>query len=181
MSLLLTIQFVLAVLLQVLIGTCGYIFCDSIPVPNSTEIGVRLAFTIQWSFPMVLILIFASYNVMIRRATNPALLNPLAGNEHTIQAQKNILTNTVEQTMISILLMLIGATLFNTTDTMKIIPMYSLMFFIGRVLFIIGYSIHPLYRSLGMTINFSIMTVLFSYIIHLMYKLNTTNVIKTEL
>ena len=63
---------------------------------------------------------------MIRHVTNPAVLNPLAGNEHIQYKHK---TNTVEHTMISILLMLIGATLLNTTDTKKIIPMYCVVYY----------------------------------------------------
>ena len=74
-------------------------------------------------------------------------------NEHLLQTEKNILMNTVEQLLCFLLLML-ALTTYLEPEEMRIIPLHSLAFIVGRVCFAIGYSISPMYRSIGMSVNF---------------------------
>ena len=94
--------------------------------------------------------------------------NPLAGKEHLLQTEKNVLTNTVEQLHI-FLLLVVTLTTYLEPSEMRIIPLYSLAFITGRVLFMIGYSISPRYRSVGMGTNFILSFFFIGYAIYLMY------------
>ena len=94
--------------------------------------------------------------------------NPLAGKEHLLQTEKNVLTNTVEQ-LIVFLLLVVTLTTYLEPSEMRIIPLYSLAFITGRVFFMIGYSISPKHRSYGILINIFLTFFFIGYIIYLMY------------
>ena len=97
-----------------------------------------------------------------------AAVNPLAGNEHLVQSEKNVLTNTVEQLLVFLLLVLTMTSHLEPSE-MRIIPLYSLTFFIGRVFFMIGYSFGPRYRGAGMYINACLGLFFLGYSIYLIY------------
>lgn len=130
----------------------GFYWCDCIPVPELSDFGDKMTYYIRCCvFPCGVILTFAVMAVANKRGTSCAA-NPLAGNEDLVLTEKNILTNTVEQTLLFLLITLTLTTYLDPAE-MKIIPLYSLLWIIGRVLFNIGYRIHPKYRSLGMLIS----------------------------
>ena len=68
-----------------------------------------------------------------KRGSIPAL-NPLSGNEHFLLKEKNILANTVEQALVFLMLSLVLTTYLDPSE-MKIIPLYSLQWVVGRILF----------------------------------------------
>ena len=162
------IQLVLAILIQAVIFYGGYLLCDRIPVPASMDYGTRFAYTFRWTFPMVLVLLVTIQQTANRRGTTAAG-NPLAGMEHLVQVFKNIVTNTLEQLMVSLLLMLTAVTYCDTPDWIKIIPIYAITFTVGRILFIIGYRISPLYRVTGILINFFSSFALAGYVSYQIY------------
>ena len=88
--------------------------------------------------------------------------------EHHLQTEKNILTNTVEQ-LLGFLLTVLALITYLEPLEMRIIPLYSLVFIIGRILFTIGYTISPKCRSLGMLINIHAAFFFIGYTIYLMY------------
>ena len=102
-----------------------------------------------------------------KRGSTPAA-NPLGGMEHYLQTEKNILTNTVEQ-LLGFLLTVLALITYLEPLEMRIIPLYSLVFIIGRILFTIGYTISPKCRSLGMLINIHAAFFFIGYTIYLMY------------
>lgn len=130
----------------------GY-FCDCIPVPKSDDFGDKLIYYIRCCvFPCSVTLFLAIVAVSIKRGQSAAI-NPLAGKEHEIYFEKSVLTNTVEQTILFLMITLALITYLDGAE-MKIIPLYSILWVIGRILFRIGYGIHPMYRSFGMLSNF---------------------------
>jgi uncharacterized MAPEG superfamily protein len=130
----------------------GYYHCSCIPVPQSDDFGDKLTYYTRCCvFPCAVTLFLAISNVSLKRG-NSAALNPLAGKEHIVQFEKNVLTNTVEQIMLFLMATLVLMTYLDRAE-MKILPLYSIQWVVGRILFRIGYGIHPKYRSVGMLMN----------------------------
>ena len=143
---------VTGVILTVGIFYGGFYLCDSIPVPRSGTFADSMTYYIRCCvFPCCLVVFAAILLVARKRGSTPAL-NPLSGNEHFLLKEKNILANTVEQALVFLMLSLVLTTYLDPSE-MKIIPLYSLQWVVGRILFQIGYGINPLYRSLGMIMN----------------------------
>ncbi|MCG8626954.1 MAG: MAPEG family protein [Proteobacteria bacterium] len=156
----------LAVTVTILYG--GYYYCDCIPVPRSNDFSEKLLYAGRYcTFPQAVFLFIAVLRVGAKRGSANAL-NPLAGKEHVLQTEKNVLTNTAEQLHI-FLFLVVTLTTYLEPSEMRIIPLYSLAFIVGRVLFMIGYGISPKYRSVGMGINFILTFFFIGYTIYLMY------------
>ncbi|KAL5460486.1 hypothetical protein EMCRGX_G033937 [Ephydatia muelleri] len=132
-----SIQYAIAVALVSAIYYSGYYHVSIVPLPTSIDLVAKLSYTIRCAFPMVLVLFFFIMNVGNKRFVTAAI-DPLGGNEHIVQLEKNVLTNTLEQFVLSFTLMLVAATYLDTVEKMKIIALYSFAFVIGRVLFRIG-------------------------------------------
>ena len=147
----------------------GYYHCHSIPVPKSNEFSEKLLYAVRYcTFPQVAFLAVAILRVGLKRRRTPAA-NPMGGMEHYILAEQKVLTNTVEQ-LLGFLLTVLALITYLEPLEMRIIPLYSILFIIGRILFMIGYSISPnLYRFLGMLINIHSFFFFFGYTIYLMY------------
>ena len=143
--------FVVVLLTLILYG--GYYHGHAyIPVPESNEIGVKLAYTLQCcGLPAVITLIMAVLMVECKRAFSAAI-NPLAGKEEMVQPDKNFLTNTVEQLLIFLFTSLVLSVYLQPME-MRIIPLYAVVFVVGRVIFRIGYGISPYYRLVGVEMN----------------------------
>ncbi|RWS01268.1 hypothetical protein B4U79_15261, partial [Dinothrombium tinctorium] len=119
--------------------------------PNSnllrlTDFYSKLAFTFKYQTLAILSLFICIVNVITKRALNPSARNPLSGNEKYTEAAKNILQNTVEQYLLHLILQLILITYIDGSTVVKMIPLMSWSFFIGRLAFMIGY---PLHREFG--------------------------------
>ena len=146
-----------------------YFYCDYIPIPRSHDFSEKLLYAARYcTFPQAVFLLVAILRVIAKRALAGAV-DPLAGREHLVQTEKNILTNTVEQLLVFLLLVVTLTTYLDPSE-MRIIPLYSLDFIVGRVLFMVGYNIKPRYRALGMVTNLSSCFLFIGYVIYLMYQ-----------
>ena len=161
----LKIQILVGTLIVVLVLYTGYYHGNFIPVPVSTDLASRLAFALRCSLPMVVVLFAAIVLVAIKRAATAAV-NPLSGNEGIVQLEKNVLSNTFEQFVISFTLMMIAATYLDSPQMLKLLPLYSFLFVVGRILFRIGYGINPLFRTVGMSITFNATIIIFGVVIY---------------
>ena len=142
------------------LGTVATSFCVAykygkcIPVPTSLDMATKLGYTAKWMLLPSASVLMAVMNVA--RGRGKAKVWPLSGREHLLELQKNICTNTVEQFCVfSFGLLALGASV-QTPEQMRFIPTAAMLFFIGRILFMIGYSIKPEYRGFGMSINFAL-------------------------
>ncbi|KAI1279040.1 hypothetical protein HDE_14117 [Halotydeus destructor] len=107
--------------------------------------SAKAEFTVRyWILPMVWI-VLAIFNVGRGRGKHNAL-NPLTANEPLVQVQKNILTNSIEQTLFTFGVQLSMLPYLTADQVLKFIPLINVLFFVGRFLFAIGY---PNYRSTG--------------------------------
>lgn len=148
-----TLQAILALCLTVIVLYGGYYYCSWIPEPLTDDFITKLTYTLSCSTFVLGIVLFAMIvNVGLKRSTGPAR-NPLSGAEHLVQREKNILANTLEQIVLFFLLSL-SLTVYITPSEMRLIPLYTVLFVIARVLFLVGYSIHTDYRGLGIMTNF---------------------------
>ena len=140
----------------------GYHYGDFIPTPaaptghgnNNTviDMSIRLAFAIRCSLPLALSLFFAVAMVGNKRSVSDAV-DPLSGNEHIVQLDKNFLANTLEQCVIGFILMLVVASYAETPQELRLLPIFATIFVIARAVFRIGYSVHHILRALGMSGN----------------------------
>lgn len=142
----------------------GYFHGDFIlPSFHSSEINVtlssRLAYALRCSFPMLLTLIGGIKIIGVKRGLTDAV-NPLTGNEGVILVDKLYLSNTLEQFVVGLTLMLIIATYADSLLVLRLLPVFSTVFTIARVLFRVGYSYHGMYRATGMSMNFMGMYIL---------------------
>ena len=164
----LRIQLTLGLSLTVAIFFGGYVYCDSIPVPDEGSMSAKIAYTFRCAFFAVITLMVLILATAIKRDWTGAL-NPLAGKEYLVQVDKNVLTNTVEQFLVYLVSIVALATYVDTPTQLKLIPLYTTAFIVGRVLFRIGYGINPGYRSTGMMVNASSTVYIIGFTLSLMY------------
>lgn len=147
-------QIMVSQILIVIIFYGGYLYRDFIPLPWGYNFDGFLKYSMRWcAIPFVLILTYAAMSCVAKRVTTSAA-NPLAGNEHLLQLEKNILTNTLEQTVIA-LLVIFALTAYLDYYQIRVVPLYVVTFVLGRILFIVGYKINIKLRSSGAVMNFS--------------------------
>jgi hypothetical protein len=116
------------------------------------SIGDRLAFTLRHQLPSVVIVVLSLLHVSLLRLSSLAI-NPLSGNEHHVEKASRILQNTVEQFLLTLVNQLILATHLPESH-LKLIPLITVSFVLGRVLFTAGYLRAPVYRTLGFNLTF---------------------------
>lgn len=149
-------------LIAILYG--GY-HCDCIPVPSSSDFGDKLTYYIRICvFPCSVVLYLTIMAVAVKRGSS-RVVNPLAGKEHKLMMQKNILANTLEQTLAFLMITLVLTTYLESAE-MRIIPAYSALWVVGRFFFWLGY---PSYRSFGMSFTLIPIPFFLGYIGYLMY------------
>ncbi|WP_413167246.1 MAPEG family protein [Capilliphycus salinus ALCB114379] len=112
----------------------------------------RLIFALRWQIIPALMLFAGVATVGNYRFVSPAI-NPLAKAEsEQMQVHLRYLSNTLEQVILFAIASLICAT-FLDGETIKLIPILSVLFGAGRILFWLGYLQQPMYRALGMGIT----------------------------
>ncbi|KAL5460487.1 hypothetical protein EMCRGX_G033938 [Ephydatia muelleri] len=162
------LQFILGLSLTVVIFYGGCVYCDSMSVPNEGSMNFKVAYTFRCAFLAAMCLLVLIFAVVIKRGALGAI-NPLGGKEHLIQVDKNVLTNTVEQFLVYLVSVMALATYLDTPEQLKLIPLYTTAFIVGRILFRIGYGLSPGYRTVGMTINFASSVYIIGFTLYLMY------------
>ena len=165
---LIIITLVLALATVVTIFYGGYYFCPSLPVPASMDFTSKLIYTVRCIFPPLMVLQVAIMLVGKGRRFSKAI-NPLAGQDDLIQLQKNFLSNTLEQFVVFMVSTLVLITFLNTPEEMRLVPLYTTAFIMGRILFRIGYGISWKYRGVGMHINFQSAWFITGLIVYFMF------------
>jgi len=136
---------------------------QSTKAQNLTQLAPRIQYVFQHSTPGVVWLLFCMFYVISKRVNTPAV-DPSAGHEGRTELAKNILTNSLEQFVMSFVSQLILVTHLEPKNVLNIIPTINLLFITGRILFFVGY---PRARSLGFTLN---MLPTFATIGYIFYK-----------
>ena len=151
-------QQILALITTGSICYVGYMHGGFIPTPNNRDIPSKLAYTLRCLVGPLCTVAFAIVKVgNMRFLTNAS--NPLSGNEDLVQVWKCILSNTLEQLVVVAVGLLSLSTFLSTEQEVRLIPIACSLFVLGRIAFMRGYTIKPLYRAFGMCINFQVLLV----------------------
>ena len=118
----------------------------SVTAEKLTGFGVKSEFVFRYQILSVLWLLFNVQAVIYNRLREPQALDPLSGSEHATQANRNILQNSVEQLLITLITQLSVISYLNGYYVIRVIPLMNLFYFVGRITFFIGY---PRYRTFG--------------------------------
>ena len=153
-----------SVLTQALILYGGYYQWPSvIPVPKSNDFDTKMVYTVRCLLPPLLVLAFAIGKVAMMRFLGYAK-NPLSGQEALIQKDKNFLQNTLEQLAVFVLTTL-ALMSYVEGEEIRLIALYSFTFFVGRILYRIGY---PNHRTFGFTMTMFLSLFLCGLIVYFM-------------
>lgn len=123
-----------------------------LPTPLSSETA-RFFYTLKLQVFPIFAYLLALFNVLSGRMSIPGARNPLGGFEHLLLGKAKIFQNSVEQT----LLFLVNILIFSLQVPDRffyLVPLFVGLFTFGRVAFLIGYSIHPKHRVLGFMFSF---------------------------
>lgn len=122
------------------------------PSSMNTEMVKGYAGRIEYTFRyQTLLAIWLMFNILATiqvRLSNMAI-NPLdEKSEQRVHMVKNILTNSFEQIVLSVLAQLIFVSFAAPECILKVIPLVNVIQFVGRIAFFAGY---PFKRSFGFT------------------------------
>lgn len=117
--------------------------------PSLADVSSRLAYALQANAFAVLPLLIGIMAVGNNRFLSEAIDPTLQRENPTTQINGRVVENTLQQYV----LFLIGTLALSvnlTAEQMRVIPAAALVFIVARIVFWIGYRIHPLYRAFGM-------------------------------
>ena len=140
-----------AVIFSTLLVLLAYFFLPfPLPLLNTSE--QRLIFTLRCQLFPALMVLAGILAVSFHRFTSNAI-NPLAGSESaSMLVHLRYLSNTLEQFILFSTATLVLST-FLDSQSIKLLPILTLLFVLGRITFWLGYLQHPLNRGLGMVIT----------------------------
>ena len=144
-----------------------------LPVPPNLMVSTKLGYAIKCLVLPAFFVFLAILGVSSARGKSKIAWNPLArGGDDEIKIEKNVLQNTLEQFLVFAFLLLALSVSAMSMHQLKFVPVACLLFFLGRVLFRLGYGIqtNPGHRVLGYSINFSLMLLLFMMNAYLVWK-----------
>ena len=108
--------------------------------------AARIEYTFRYQTLLAIWLMFNIFATVHVRLTQKAI-NPLdEKSEQKVQLMKNVLTNSYEQIVLSVLAQLIYVSFASPECILKVIPLVNVIQFVGRIGFFVGY---PFKRSFG--------------------------------
>ena len=145
---LLTLGFLVWVLWTGRLSLTGGIQTDKL-----SGFGSKLEFTLRFLILPALWLLISDLLVMIARCSNKQeALDPLNEREDLVEVPNNVLRNSMEQALLSLLAQLSIISYLSAADVARVIPLLNVTFFVGRVAYYIGY---PKLRSFGFSLTFA--------------------------
>ena len=145
---LMRLQHVEGLLITISIFYFGYFYLQPfITPPNTNDVGAKLRFVLGCSVVPSLVFLLSIAAVLAKRR-KLEISNPLAGREHLLELEHRFSQNTLEQLTVFLVSTVVLAT-YLEGDEMKLVPLNALVFTVGRILFRVGYGVHPKYRGVG--------------------------------
>lgn len=120
-----------------------------LPLPDGDDTAARLAFVAHWLLLPGLCLFLGVAIVANQRFFVADAIDGGESKSRLIEIARRYNTNTVEQTLLAMIAWL-GLALTLPHGTLKLIPAMAISFFVGRLLFFIGYLIAPVGRAFGL-------------------------------
>ena len=138
-----------------------------VPLPESGDFSNKLLHVIYCSIVPGLTFFFAIVGVL-RKRHQLEIVNPLSGHENLLQLEHNFAQNTLEQLTVYLVSTAILSTYLEGQD-LKLISLNALVFTVGRILFRIGYGVHPKYRGIGVWCFFTGQAIILGLCIYFLY------------
>jgi hypothetical protein len=120
-----------------------------LPLPDGDDTAARLAFVAHWLLLPGLSLFLGVAIVANQRFFVADAIDGGESKSRLIEIARRYNTNTVEQTLLAMIAWL-GLALTLPHGALKLIPAMAISFFVGRLLFFIGYLIAPVGRAFGL-------------------------------
>ncbi|XP_048772828.2 transmembrane protein 79-like [Ostrea edulis] len=133
----------------------------------------RLVFALRWLFISSLPIVFAIFGVLDVRGNTKAIDPIKGGAENLVELPNRILRNTIEQFSLHAVGVLALTTYLDERSMSNIRALVAL-FFLGRILFAMGYKSSPSNRGFGFAITFMPTLVTYGYVL---YKFVTTYIL----
>jgi uncharacterized membrane protein YecN with MAPEG domain len=136
----------------------GALLCGVWPEPLATEgadIAARLAVAAHLALWPVILVLILSFSIGLGRIGR-GFIDPLDGpGDRALEIDRRVLTNSIEQSLVFVVALTALATRA-PTHQLKLLPILTFFFVIGRVAFWVGYRIRPEYRAAGMAITYNV-------------------------
>ena len=116
---------------------------------NLVTFSEKLEFASRYWILGLFVLYFTTHVVIFKRFISKAI-NPLSGHEYLVEADVKINTNSYEMFVYNVFAQTTLMTCLDNHKILVIIPLMNVLFFVGRILFWLGY---PKYRAFGMTLS----------------------------
>lgn len=126
-------------------------FRSQIPLP-ADDIAARLAFAAQWLLVPGWMLLAGVFGASRRGFYADAIEGTRTPAAHTLEINLRYNQNTIEQTILAAIAWTSLATVL-PHDELILIPAMAVLFAAGRITFWIGYVLHPMARTFGMTLT----------------------------
>ncbi|KAJ8030505.1 hypothetical protein HOLleu_26949 [Holothuria leucospilota] len=144
----------------VLVSSYLAVYHLPIPTPATPSLFNRFIFTSRLLVFAVLPIAFGIFAIMHSRFNNMAAMgsNPVnAKGSYMLSMVQRYLLNTMEQTMMFVILQVTLSTLLSA-EGMALIPMYVFLFVVSRFLFFVGYmdAERPVNRAFGYTMTLAV-------------------------
>jgi hypothetical protein len=140
------IQVACALVVIAAAGTLGLMTSDAI-----TTSPLTLVLRLSWTYALPLAASVMS--VMFERAGSPDAILGYRAQAHGLSIRQAILQNTLEQTFLGFLsLLAFGSSAPPSCAALLIVA--AALFAGGRLCFVVGYAISPMYRFFGFSLNF---------------------------
>ena len=132
----------------VFIAASVWLLHNLLPAPNAVDSGDKLAYAAQW-----LVLAAVPFFAMIVAVGNARFLSDAIDPTRRKEDPKMIINGRVaDNTLQQLMLFLLGMLALSVTlpfERLGVIPAVSITFVVARIIFWVGYRIHPLYRAPG--------------------------------
>lgn len=121
----------------------------ALPVDDT---AARLAYAVQWLLVPGLTLLAGVFGASRRGFYADAIEGTRTPSSHSLEINLRYNQNTVEQTVLAAI---VWCALSQALphDDLVLIPTMAALFFVGRLTFWIGYALHPMARTFGMTLT----------------------------
>lgn len=138
-----------------------------VPLPDVDSFSNKLQHVIYCSI-LPALTFFLAINGVLRKRFHLRIVNPLAGHEHLLKLEHNFLQNTFEQLTVYLMSTAILST-YLVGEQLKLVALNALVFTVGRLLFRVGYGIHPKYRGVGVWCFMTGQALILSLCIYFLY------------
>ena len=123
------------------------------PLPAASDLAARLAFAVQWCMvPAFALLAMIWVTMNTRFLTDAAIDGTRTPASRFMEINLRATQNTLEQAVLAAFAW-IGLAVALPPEQLGLIPVLAVLFGLGRVLFWVGYQLHPMARASGFCLS----------------------------